>query len=139
MPQVASTLSCDVKYTLWAPKSKDAPGGVNTAIAHVVVHGGHGVAHRREHGGLETPKGVLTSVTDEQVALLKKNETFQTHEKNGFVRIIETEKKVASNKAADDLEGVEPSSPLTDKDFKAGGRAAAPSDMKLSLGKGKTK
>lgn len=139
MPQVASTLSSDVKYTLYQQKSKDAPGGVNVAIAHVLVRGGHGVAHRQPHGGLETPNGVITSVTDEQLDMLKKDGTFQTHLRNGFVRIIETDRKVEAGKAAKDLENVEPSSPLTDVDFKEGGRAEAPKELKLSLGKGKSR
>lgn len=139
MPQVASTLATDVKYTLWSPKSKDAPGGPNTAIKHVTIHGGHGVAHRRAHGGLETPNGVLTTVTDEDVELLKKDEVFQTHERNGYVRIIESARKVAPEAAAKDLETKEPSAPLDAEDFKDGGRAQAPKDMKLSLGKGRTK
>ena len=139
MPQVASTLSSDVKYTLWRPKSKDAPGGVNTVQAQVVIHGGHGVAVRHDHGGLITPQGVLTSVTTDQLELLHSNEIFQTHLKNGFIRIIESDRKVASETVAKDLEGTEPSSPLTDTDFKEGGRAEAPKEMKLSLGKGKSK
>ncbi len=139
MPQVASTLSCDMKYTLWAPKSKDAPGGPNTALKHVTIHGGHGVAHRREHGGIETPQGMITGVTVDDLELLKKNEVFQTHMKNGFIRIIDTDRKVEAAKAAKDLESKEPSAPLDDADFKQGGRAQAPENMKLSLGKGKSK
>lgn len=139
MPQVASTLSSDMKYTLWRPKTKDAPGGVNTVQAQVVIHGGHGVAIRHDHGGLVTPQGVLTSVTNDQLDLLKGNEIFQTHLRNGFIRIIETDRKVESEKAAKDLEATEPSSPLTNADFKEGGRAEAPKEMKLTLGKGKSK
>jgi len=139
VPQVASTLSSDVKYTLWKPKAKGEVGGVNVPQAHVVIHGGHGVAIRHEHGGLITPQGVLTSVTDDQLELLNNNEIFQTHVRNGFIRVIASDRKVEPAKAASDLAAVEPSSPLTDKDFKEGGRAEAPKDMKLTLGKGKSK
>ena len=138
MPQIASTLSSDVKYTLYQPKSKDAPGGVNVPRGHVTIHGGHGVAIRHENGGLSTPQGVLTSVTDDQLELLKSHDTFKTHLANGFVRIIETERKVEPEKAAKDLLDTEPSSPLTVADFKEGGRAEAPKELKLSLGKGKS-
>lgn len=139
MPQVASTLATDVKYTLWQPKSKDAPGGPNTPLKHVTIHGGHGVAHRRANGGLDTPIGMITSVTDDELALLKKDEVFQTHEKNGYVRVIESDKKVDPEVVAADLEAKEPSAPLDDADFKEGGRAGAAKDLKLSLGKGKSK
>ncbi len=137
MPQVASTLSSDVKYILYQPKSKDAPGGSNTPVTHVLIRGGHGVAHRQPHGGLETPNGMLTTVTEEQLELLKKDEVFQTHQKHGYIRIIETARKVEASKVVKDLEGTEPSSPLTDADFKEGGRAEAPKELKLTLGKGK--
>lgn len=136
MPQVASTLATDVKYTLWAPKSKDAPGGANTPLQHVTIHGGHGVAQKHAiHGGIETPIGVVTSVTDAQLELLKANSTFQTHMKNNYIRIIESDRKVASEKVADDLDKKEPSSPLITDDFQEGGRAAGPAELELSLGK----
>lgn len=139
MPQVASTLATDVKYTLWQPKSKDAPGGPNTALKHVTIHGGHGVAHKRANGGLETPIGMITSVTDDELELLNKDEVFQTHMKNGYVRIIKSDTEISSEKAAKDLEAKEPSAPLDDADFKEGGRAGDTKDLKLSLGKGKSK
>ncbi len=135
MPQVASTLTSDVKYTLW----RATKGGVNTPLDHVLIKGGHGVAHKRANGGVDTPIGMITSITDDQLELLKKDEVFQTHLKNGFVRVIETDRKVEPEKAAKDLEAKEPSAPLDDTDFKAGGRAQAPESMKLSLGKGKSK
>jgi len=135
VPQVASTLTSDVKYTLW----RATKGGVNTPLKHVLIRGGHGVAHRHANGGIDTPVGMLTSVTDDELELLKADEVFQTHQKNGFIRIIETDRKVEPEKAAKDLEAKEPSAPLDDKDFEKGGRAQAPETMKLSLGKGKSK
>lgn len=135
MPQVASTLTSDVKYTLW----KSNPGGVNVSLGHVLIQGGHGVAHRRANGGLDTPQGVITSVTADQLELLRKDDVFQLHMKNGFIRIIESERKVEPEKAAKDLEAKEPSAPLDDADFKEGGRAQAPEALKLSLGKGRSK
>lgn len=137
MPQVASTLSSDVKYHLW--KTEKNGGGVNTTAGHVLVRGGHGVAHKRDNGGIDTPIGVITHVTDDELKLLLADEVFQTHQKNGFVRIIETERKVEPEKAAKDLEAKDQSAPLDDADFKAGGRAQAPETLKLSLGKGKSK
>lgn len=135
MPQVASTLTSDVKYTLWDATT----GGVNREIMHVTIRGGHGVAHRRPHGGIETPVGMITSVSDEQLAMLLKDEVFQTHQKHGYVKVIENDRKVEPKQAVKDLEEREPSAPLNDTDFKEGGRAQAPEALKLSLGKGKSK
>lgn len=135
MPQIASTLTSDVKYTLWHATK----GGVNREISHVTIRGGHGVAHRRDNGGVDTPVGMITSVTDEQLTQLRADEVFQTHVRNGFVRVIESDRKVDPEKVVKDLEPREPSAPLQDSDFKEGGRAAAPKDLKLSLGKGRSK
>lgn len=135
MPHIASTLTTDMKYTLWGSN----PGGVNVETKHVIIHGGHGVAHRRSHGGLETPEGVMTQVTDEELEILEKDEVFQLHKKNGFVRVIKTAKAPAPEKAAADMAAADASAPLVDKDFQEGGRAAAPSDLKLSVSKDKKK
>lgn len=133
MPHIASTLTTDQKYTMW----KSNPGGVNKELHHVTIYGGHGVAHRRKHGGLETPNGVITSISQDDLDMLKKDEAFQCHLKNGFVKIIETAKAPAPEKAAADLEKADGSAPLTDPDFKEGGRAAAPKALKLSTAKEK--
>ena len=137
MPQVASTLSSDVKYHLW--RTEKQGGGVNTSAHHVLLKGGHGVAHRRDNGGIDTPIGMITQVSDDDLKLLQADEVFQTHLKHGFVRVIESERKVEPEKAAKDLEQKDESAPLDDADFKVGGRAQAPETLKLSLGKGKSR
>lgn len=134
MPYIASTMTSDVKYTRW----KSNPGGINTkqpitAMDHVLVKGGHGVASRRPDGGLVTPNGVVTKVTDDELAFLKKDETFNTHLKSGAVRIMAS--NTAPEKAAKDMLQEDKSAPLTAKDFKKGGRAAMPDSMKVNAGK----
>jgi len=128
MPHIASTLPTDVIYTMW----KSNPVGVNGAHKKVIIHGGHGVAHRRKHGGLETPNGILTKVTDDELELLEKDETFITHKKNGFIKVLKSEKPPAAEKVAKDMEQADASAPLSEKDFQEGGRAAAPKDLQVS-------
>lgn len=137
MPHIASTMTSDVKYTSWVSN----PGGINTKKEivgkdHVLIKGGHGVAHRRANGGLETPQGVITAVSDAELEFLKKDEVFQTHMKHGFVKILApAAAKAAPEKIAKDMPDADKSAPLTDNDFKKGGRAAAPEALKIKEGK----
>lgn len=135
MPHIVSTLSSDMKYTRW----KSNPGGVNVEDAHVIIYGGHGVAHRRSHGGLETPQGVVTSVTEDDLVFLKSDSVFMTHLQNGFVKIVETSKAPKSEEVVKDMKEADQSAPLVDKDFEEGGRAQAPKNLTTSTGKGKAK
>ena len=54
----------------------------NIDFGFVVVNGGAGVTNRVS---LDTPKGVATSVTNEQFKLLKENESFKGFMKNGYM------------------------------------------------------
>lgn len=131
MPHIVSKMTHDVKYTLW----QSNPGGINIPKSHVLVKGGHGVARRDATGGLFTPNGVVTHVTDEQLAVLEADETFKTHLANRVVTIVKSEpapKKVQTITA--DM-GESPDRPLTDADAQKGGRMSIPDDMKVNRGK----
>lgn len=133
MPYIVSTLTHDVNYTFW----KSNPGGINVkkeidGKTYIRVKGGHGVAKRDSTGGLFTPNGVVTQVTDAELALLKSDEVFQTHMKHGAVKILQT--KVDPKKVAPDL-SVSPDAPLTSKDFQKGGRAANSESARVNGGK----
>lgn len=135
MPHIASTMTSDVKYTRWISN----PGGINTKRPvtvgkdHVLVKGGHGVAQRQDNGGLVTPNGVITAVTDEELEFLMKDETFQTHLKHGAVKVLK--QNTTPEKAVKDMEQENKAGPLTEKDFKKGGRAQMPESMKVNGGK----
>lgn len=138
MPHIASTMTSDVRYTRW----NSNPGGINTkkeiidGKSEILIRGGHGVAHRQANGGLVTPQGVVTEVSDEELAYLKKDETFNIQLKAGFVKILTpVAAKAAPEKVAKDMPDADKSAPLTNRDFKKGGRAASPEGAKIKEGK----
>jgi rRNA maturation endonuclease Nob1 len=133
-------MTSDVKYTYW----QSNPGGINTkkeitSKDHVLIKGGHGVAQRQNHGGLVTPQGVVTEVSDVELEFLKKDEVFQTHMKHGFVKILTpAASKIAEakpEKVSKDMPQADKAAPLTDKDFQKGGRATIPEGAKIKEGK----
>ena len=62
----------------------------------------------------------MTTVSDEDLALLKQNPVFQLHKSNGF--IVVEEKPAPVEKVASDMEARDESAPLTDNDFIANGQ-----------------
>ena len=68
MPYIYSTLSADNDYS--------------TAAGVVTVYGRTGA---RQRGKIDTPRGVATQVTDDQMAALKGHPLFVAHEANGFL------------------------------------------------------
>jgi hypothetical protein len=104
---VFSTIANDQTYVNWAA----GEGGVNTITAEVEVKGGHGVANDR----LVTPLGVVTEVSDEQLAQLEQNFVFQMHKKKGF--LVVRQKSADPEKISADMNHKDPSAPLTEADF----------------------
>lgn len=107
---VFSTLASDVDYTNHVKGGADLP----VALPPVRVKGGAGVANDR----LVTPRGVATTLTEEEVAYLRNNEVFKLHEKNGFVQVSET--NADPDIAAADMTGRDNSAPLVPQDRVAG-------------------
>jgi len=133
MPHIASTLTHDVAYTFW----NSNPGGINTkkiidGKTCVTIKGGHGVAQKTPDGGLRTPNGMITKVSDKELELLKADEVFQTHLKSGCVRVLTA--SAPPEKAAKDM-AQSKDAPLTPKDFEKGGRVKVPEEMKFNGGK----
>lgn len=110
---VFSTLANDQIYNLF--DKKRAAGTVGMPVASVLVKGGAGVAG--DWRRLETPRGIGTPVTDEQIALLKQNKTFLIHEANGYVCVEEGE--FDANDVAETMAEDDKSRPLTDETIKA--------------------
>lgn len=106
---IFSTLAADVSYTGYAENKNDAPARVAVSV---VVKGGAGVANRRT---LETPRGVVTEVTQEQAEFLSAHPVFKKHLQNGFVQVSEL--NATGDEAAADLNGRDPSAPLVEQDF----------------------
>lgn len=116
MPQIISTLSTGVDYTLY---HDNQDGSGMHVIKHVVsIKGGAGVARRGGETGILTRQGVVTTIDDDELSMLKANPVFQMHMKNGFVQIIESDNKVNVTKAVKDMEAKDKSAPLTEDSFK---------------------
>lgn len=106
---VFSTLACDQVYQNYALSE----GGVNTPTGRVLIRGGSGIANDR----LITPEGVMTVVTEEEMAILEANHGFNTHKKGGF--IVVQERQADADKVAADMARNDESKPLTPGDYEA--------------------
>ena len=115
MPKyVYSTLASDNVYATWVKG-----GGDLQRIEHsVTIKGGAGVADKR----IETPLGVVTEVSDEDLKVLMTNEVFKRHLEHGFVKV--DDKRADPETVAADMERNDPGAPLTDADFKDTGTGA---------------
>lgn len=109
MPYVYSTLSNDQDYAVYVK----APNGVHVKEGNVYVHGKANVQGKN----LVTPKGVATSVTDEQLELLMANPVFKIHMDKGHISV--SSKEVDANKVAADLTKKDKSAQATAADFGA--------------------
>lgn len=118
---VYSTLSSDNIYTSYHKQEVSVVAGKEPRVTNapliesqITIKGGANVAPagiRR----LETPLGVVTEVTEDELELLESNEVFQTHKKNGFISI--RKKKVNPEVAVADMQTRDDSSPLTEADM----------------------
>ena len=105
---VYSTLSNDQVYTSY----KAGPNGVNLADAKIFIAGQANITTKH----FVTPLGMVTEVTDEQLAILRTNEVFKLHEANGFIKV--EKRKTDADVAAADMQGRDQSAPLVEQDFK---------------------
>ena len=103
---IFSTLASDVAYTNHERGGADLP----VALPPVTIKGGAGVANDR----LITPRGVVTRVSEEDVAYLRRNPIFCLHEKNGFVLVSASEGD--PDKVAADMTGRDNSAPVVPQD-----------------------
>ena len=86
---IYSTLSSSVNYEVEGGRNILIAGGANIPDKHFL-----------------TPQGVVTTVTEDGLAQLKKNRVFELHNKNGFIKWhgkkMEVEAVVADMQGADD-------------------------------------
>lgn len=118
MPYIASTMSSSVTYAEYG----NSDSGANHIVRKVHVKGGAHVANNKiiHDGRIHTPNGVVTSVSDDELDFLKKQPLFQTHEKNGFIKIMSS--NTAPDKAAKDMEKKDSGAQNVDDDYKKGGK-----------------
>ena len=106
---IYSTLSNDQKYTLWKVSTDGAP---HTAIGSVLVHGRANVMNDKT---FDTPRGVMTHVTGDQLQQLCNSGSFVRHYKTGYLTV----ERVRENpeKVAQDLVPKDKSAQLEPEDF----------------------
>lgn len=106
---VYSTLSAPVRYSIYS--KPEGERGIPRELQGVTIAGGANVADKH----FVTPKGVMTTITSEQLELLKGVKLFQTHYENGYITYEEA--PVDIEKVVSDMESRDESSPLTEQDF----------------------
>lgn len=112
---VFSTLATDMSYVNWHSPGVGIPPMEGK---HVNIQGGAGVAQKGKPGSeFWTPLGRVTEVSDDDLALLERNEVFQLHQKNGFITV--RAKSIDVEKAVADMNRKDNSSPRTEADYPA--------------------
>lgn len=111
---ITSKLSSPVTYAFY----QKSPSGINNIVDKITINGGADVINKRS---LETPSGVVTELTDEQIEKLKSHPVFSEHLKNGYVAILGNEKEA---KKADTELKEDNSKQLTPKDYAKKGKKA---------------
>lgn len=110
MAFITSKMAAPVKYTFYTLGANK----INIVTDEITVNGGADVINKRS---LDTPSGVVTEVTDEQLDKLKSHAVFKMHLANGAVAILGTEKE--AKKADTGLEK-DKSSQITPEDYEKG-------------------
>lgn len=105
---VYSTLSRPMAYAFHGEAIND----VRPIEKTIRIEGGANVARKN----LETPRGVVTRISDEDAELLSTNPVFLRHQKNGFI-VMEKHNKDPEKVAAQHMESADASAPLTTADF----------------------
>ena len=110
MPFIYSTLTCSNSFAVYAPKTD--PKALSRIVRRIEIHGGHGMKNPK---ALDTPMGVVTKVSDEDLELLQKLSSFKRQVAAGY--LVVDNKKTDPAKKAVDMNPKDASSPLTPKDF----------------------
>ena len=108
MPYVYSTLTADQDYTVYPPFN---PQKIPKPERVIRVYGGANVINRN----LITPRGVSTTVSDEELKILETIPSFNRHLKRGFLTV--DKKRSDADKVAKDMNPRDKSAQLEDKDF----------------------
>lgn len=106
MPYIASTLTNSQDINLY--------GGITgtDVIKTIHINGGHGLVNRH----LETLDGVITHVSDEDLALLLKHDQIKYWIAKGFIKVTD---QTDPSKAVSDMESRDEAAPMTQNDVDA--------------------
>lgn len=107
---VYSTLASSVRYVNHKKvKGNDLPQPEGEGV---LIHGGAGVPDKAR---LETPHGVVTTVTAEDVEYLNRNPVFVLHQANGFIKV--DMQLINTEAAAGDMNANDESRALVESDL----------------------
>lgn len=104
MPVIFSTLSSSNTYQLFDTKNPRQP----VLKESVTIEGGTGVQRKN----LETPFGVATVITADQLKMLQQNHVFKIHVAEGYIHVDEKENKKPSQEEVEETVEEE----MTEKD-----------------------
>lgn len=113
MKYIVSKSSQGIEFGDW----KTTTGGINRLVRSVLIKGGAFVADKKT---LESVKGVVNEVTDEDYDWLKDNPTFKQMVNDGYIVVFEKEN--SAKKEADKGDMKDNSAQLTPEDFEAAGK-----------------
>ena len=111
-----STLTNDNEYAIYGPL---IPGSARQVIRSIVIKGRAGIPGKN----VITPRGVVTPVTDEDIAALESNPVFNAHVQNGWITIEKIDPRDGDKVAANQNER-DGASQLTADDLKTDANAA---------------
>lgn len=118
MPYITSTMSASVSYATY----KQTAGGLSVIDKEITIEGGANVMSKKL---LATPNGVVTKVTDEELAILEEHPLFKLHKKNGFVRVSKSDpQEDAITVNVKDMEQKDASAQRVDSDYTKRGKKA---------------
>ena len=106
---IYSTLTNAQTYTNYTPH---VAGQIPVAVEEVTIKGGANLADSH----FDTPFGVMTEVTDEQMEILNRNFVFNQHKKAGYIT-IRTDKVDPEVAVAADMQQKDGSAPHTPNTF----------------------
>ena len=110
---VYSNLSNNQNYTGWSDVMKGHEGAPRIKEKSVLINGQANIVNKST---MITPRGVLTVINEDQMAILKGCSMFERHTKAGFIEV--TEKEAKSTDVAKNLKKKDKSAPLTPQDLK---------------------
>jgi hypothetical protein len=124
MPRIVSTLSSSNEYVSYHKfdDENSKVGRTSVPVKSVLIKGGANVA-----GAIRTLDGVVTHVSDDELAHLKTVRQFSDHVNNGFLTILDSDREVDESKVSrivKDMKDRDDSSQLEVEkgDFEKGGR-----------------
>ena len=110
---VYSKLSCSQNYTIYAPAKEGQQGTPHVKEKSVLINGGANVVDKT---ALTTPQGVVTTINEEQKAVLDACNMCQRHIKAGYIKIEDKNHSVES--VVKGMEEKDLSAPITPADHK---------------------